>query len=169
MTIKRFLILLLLIIPLVVFGQKKPINHSDYDNWESLSRASITDDGQWIKYEINKQEGDGCLYLYNVASKKTEKFERGSSADFSPGSEFFAFLVKPPFKETRMAKKEKKKADDMPKKSLFIKVLPDGAIDTVERVKSFKLFDESGSWIAYQMEKPEKKKKGMQLLEYRCI
>ena len=59
-----------------------------------------------------------------------------------------------------MAKKDKKKADEMPKSDLGIKVLPDGEVMIIERVKSFKVSEEKGEWIAYLMEKPLPKKKG---------
>ena len=78
---------------------------------------------------------------------------------FSPDNKFFAYLVKPEFAVTRQAKKDKKKADDMPKNNLGIKLIPDGETILIERVKSFKVFEEDGSWIAYLMEKPLAKKK----------
>ena len=56
---KRLSILFLALIPLLVFGQKKPLTHADYDGWKSLRSPSITDNGEWIKYDINPQEGDG--------------------------------------------------------------------------------------------------------------
>ncbi len=161
MNIKRLAFLLLAILPLMVSGQKKALTHDDYDGWKSLSRQSITDSGEWIKYEINPQEGDGNLYLYNVKSKSLDKIERGSAAAFSPGDKFFAYLVKPEFSLIRQAKKDKKKSDEMPKDNLGIKIIPDGDTILVERVKSFKVFEKKGSWIAYLMEKPlaEKKEK----------
>ncbi|MDX2415635.1 MAG: prolyl oligopeptidase family serine peptidase [Bacteroidales bacterium] len=159
MNIRRISLVLLALLPIVAFGQKKPLTHDDYDAWKSLSQSSITDDGEWIKYVINPQEGDGNLYLYNVNSKSLENFERGYGASFSPDNKFFAYLVKPEFDITRQAKKDKKKADEMPKNNLGIKVLPSGETTLIERVKSFKVFEEKGAWIAYLLEKPLPKKK----------
>lgn len=156
---KVFTFLLLAVIPLMAFSQKKPLTHDDYDGWKNLRQQSITDDGEWIKYEINPQEGDGNLYLYNVKSKALDKFERGFSSAFSAENDFFAFLVKPEFALTRQAKKDKKKKDEMPMNKLGIKILPDGETITVERVQSFKVFEGEGSWIAYLLEKPLAKKK----------
>lgn len=159
MKTKRLAFLLLALLPLLVLGQKKPLTHSEYDGWKSLSQQSITDNGEWIKYEINPQEGDGNLYLYKVNSKSLDKIERGSGAVFSPDNKFFAYQVKPEFAVTRQAKKDKKKPDEMPKDNLGIKILPDGETILIERIKSFKVFEEEGSWIAYLMEKPLAKKK----------
>ena len=159
MNFKRFTLLALIFLPLALFAQKKPLTHDDYDAWKSLRQQSITNDGEWIKYEINPQEGDGNLYLYNVKKLTLENFERGFSSDFSAENDFFAFLIKPEFDVTRQAKKDKKKPDEMPKNNLGIKLLPDGELLTVERVKSFKVFEGKGAWIAYLMEKPQPKKK----------
>ena len=49
-------------------AQKLPLDQTVYDNWKSLSSAVISDDGKWITFEINPQQGDGWLYIYNVVS-----------------------------------------------------------------------------------------------------
>jgi len=158
MNIRRITLVLLALLPLVAFGQKKAIKHSDYDGWKRMSNSSITDDGQWVKYIINPQEGDGCLYLYNVKSGKQEKFERGNGAIISADAEFMAYKVKPEFAVTRQAKRDKKKPDEMPKSNLGIKILGGGEPVIIERVKSFKMGADGGEWIAYLMEKPLKEK-----------
>lgn len=150
--------MLLALIPILAFSQKKPISHSDYDGWKSIRSSAISNNGNWIKYEINPQEGDGLLYIYNVKSGTQEKLERGNGAIFSADAEFMAYQVKPEFDLTRKAKKDKKKKDEMPKNNLGIKVMGGGDPVIVERVKSFKMGDEGGEWIAYLMEKPLKKK-----------
>lgn len=159
MNTKRLAFLFLAILPVMVLGQKKPLTHDVYDDWKSLRQQSITDNGEWIKYEINPQQGDGNLYLYNVKTGSLDKIERGSESEFSPDNEFFAYLVKPEYAVTRQAKKDKKKPDEMPKSNLGIKVLKSGETTLIERVKSFKVFEEDGSWIAYLMEKPMPEKK----------
>ena len=73
-------LVLILVIGININAQdKKPISHSDYDHWKSLSSASITDDGAWIKYVVNPQQGDGALFLHNVKSGNSESFERANA------------------------------------------------------------------------------------------
>ncbi len=151
---KRNLLFLLAILPLALFGQKKPLSHSDYDMWKSLGSSVITDDGKWVSYQINPQQGDGWLYLYNYGSHGLDSVARGINASFSGDASLFAYLVKPTYAETRQAKVDKKRPDDMPKNNLGIKNTKTGETITVERVKSFGVSSDEGSWIAYLMEKP---------------
>jgi len=154
MNLKRTSLLLLAVLSLLSYGQKKPLQHSDYDGWKSLSRSVITPDANWISYEINPQQGDGMLYYYNVKRNESNTVARGINAKFSPGTEYFVYLVKPAFDETRQAKKEKKKGDDMPKNNLGIHMLGTGETELIERVKSYQIAEEGDPWMAYLLEKP---------------
>ena len=58
---------LLLFINLNLFAQtKKPLSHEVYDSWKSLGERQISNDGNYIVYAINEQEGDGDLYIRNI-------------------------------------------------------------------------------------------------------
>lgn len=152
---------LFVLLPVVLSGQKKPLDHSVYDEWKSLSSPLVTDKGDYISYEINPQEGDGMLYLYERESGEKLSFERGNDASFSPQNNYFVYFIKPEYSETRQAKKDKKKPDEMPKNDLGILVLGEDDPMLIERVKSFKMPDDEGNWMAYLKEKPlpEKKEK----------
>lgn len=158
---KKTLFVLLVLLPAVLTGQKKPLDHTVYDEWESLGSTHITDNGNYISYEVNPQQGDGMLYLFDSKSGQKESFERGNGATFSPENNYFVYLIKPRYTETRQAKKDKKKPDEMPKNDLGIKVLDGDEIKVIERVKSFKIPEDEGNWMAYLKEKPlpEKKEK----------
>src|SRR5690606_22553212 len=61
---------------------------------------------------------------------------------------------KPTFMETRQARIDKKKADEMPKDTLAILSLASLTLDKIPAVKSFIVPEEGGSHIAYLVEKP---------------
>jgi len=159
---KKILIVLFVLIPVALSGQKKPLTHSVYDEWKSLGSTQITDGGTYISYEINPQKGDGVLFLYNRKSGDKVSVERGDNASFSAENNYFVYSIKPEYDIVRQAKKDKKKPDAMPKDDLGIKLLDDGEVMIAERVKSYKLPSEEGNWMAYLNEKPlpEKKEKG---------
>ncbi len=139
-------------------GQKKPIQHTDYDSWKSISGSSITDDGKWVTYGINPQKGDGWLYLYDNATSKLDSIERGTGARISPAGRYMAYTIRPGTDEVRVAKVKKVRDDNMPKNALGIRLLPAGNTVVVERVRSFSVPQKDSEWMAYLLEKklPEK-------------
>ncbi|MFP4471579.1 MAG: alpha/beta hydrolase family protein [Bacteroidales bacterium] len=146
------LILLTLITSLL--AQKKPLDHSVYDEWKILSDTRISDDGRWVTWEVNPQKGDGWLYIFDTETGKTDSVSRGYNARFSGDSQLLAFKIKPGEDTLRAAKKAKMKDDEMPKDSLGIWVLEKNDLRKVARVKSFLLPEEGSGWLAYHLEKP---------------
>ena len=72
---------LLLFISLHGFAQtKKPIDHSVYDSWKSLGERMISNDGNYIVYSINEQEGDGELIIRNLKTGYLKTIQRGYAA-----------------------------------------------------------------------------------------
>jgi hypothetical protein len=52
-----------------LYGQKKPLDHSVYDNWQNIGARKISNDGKWIAYSVDVQEGNPNLFLYSVKNK----------------------------------------------------------------------------------------------------
>ncbi|HEY0898926.1 MAG TPA: prolyl oligopeptidase family serine peptidase, partial [Sphingobacteriaceae bacterium] len=132
---------------------KKPLDHTVYDGWQSVTAEKISNNGLWVQYSITPQEGDSKLVITNLKSKATTNVPRASLPEFSADSRYSVFTIKPFYKETRLAKIKKKKADEMPKDSLGILVLGSTQVVKVPRVKSFKLPEESSAVVAYLKEK----------------
>ena len=133
---------------------KKPLDHSVYDGWKSLSEKLISNDGSYIVYSINPQEGDGNMIIRNIKTNYSLTVQRGYGAVISEDSKYLFFKIKPLFQDTRQAKIKKAKADDMPKDSLAIITLGQDSVVKISRVRSFKTADKGYGWIAFLMEKP---------------
>ena len=101
-----------------VWAQKKPLDHSVYDGWQSVRAVLLTPDGQLVSYEVAPQEGDCTLYFKNLASGAELTVERGTELKMAHDGSFGFFTVKAPFAETRQAKIDKKKPDEQPKDSV---------------------------------------------------
>lgn len=159
---KRFQIIvaLLLFASFNGIGQdaKVPLTHSVYDDWKNVVKPIISADGKWVTYQINPQDGDCTLWLENIEQGTQTSFERGTQASISANSNFLVFEVKPSKADVRKAKLAKKKRDDMPKDSLAVYVFNDGKTYGYPKVKSYKVGDLQGDWIAILMSKPEEKK-----------
>lgn len=145
--------LLFLLVATFSYAQKKPLDHSVYDTWESTGEKKLSNNGQWAGYTVNQQEGNNMLYLVNLMTNTKKHISRGDSLSFSNDSKFAALTIKPWYADTRMAKIKKKKADDQTKDTLAFVNLTTGVIIQVPRVKSFKMPEKGPSLLAYLMEK----------------
>jgi dienelactone hydrolase len=156
----RFLFLFLLSIPVISFCQnKKPLDHSVYDSWQSIGERAISNNGKFIVYTVTPQEGDGKLVIQRTTGEVIAEVSRGYGAKITQDDKHVIYKIKPWYKDTREARIKKKKADDMPKDSLgFISIEDNRRNKLYARVKSFKLPEESAAWAAFHMEKPEPKK-----------
>lgn len=136
------------------WAQKKPLNHDVYDGWETISSSAISDDGHFIYYIVNPQAGDGRLVITTRENQHIGRIERAEDARFSPNGDYIIAHIKPFHEETRQAKIKKKKADEMPKDSLAIFALETATLQKTPFVKSYKMPEERGEYIAYITEGP---------------
>ena len=149
-----------IVLPLLVFAslntvaQKKPLDHSVYDNWKSISERHISNNGQYVVYTVSPQEGDGELVIQNPQTRYKKTIPRGYAAVITQDSRYVVFKIKAPFADTRQAKIKKKKADEMPKDSLGIMELGKDSIYTIARVKNFKTPEKGKGIVAIHLEKP---------------
>jgi dipeptidyl aminopeptidase/acylaminoacyl peptidase len=157
-------ILLLFLFPGLLSAQKVPLDNNIYDGWKSISSQNISEDGRWVTYTINPQQGDGWLYIYDVVKNRLDSAARGSRATFSPDCMYLAFQVNPEYSETRQAKKKKLKEDKMPKGSLEIRLLPGNEIVKYPRIKSFSLPEKNSYWMALLLEKKTDEKKDKKII-----
>lgn len=150
---KHFFLSILFMSGIAYAQTKKPLNHSVYDNWKSVAERYISNDGNYVVYAINAQEGDGAMMIRNLNTGYQLQVNRGYSAVITNDSKYAIFKIKPSYEQTRQAKIKKKKPDDMPKDSLAIVSLGQDSVTKVSRVKSFKTPEKGSGWLAYLLEK----------------
>ncbi|WP_461086423.1 S9 family peptidase [Spirosoma flavus] len=158
----QLLILFLVSTPLLAQTQKRPLTAADYDRWQSVRAEKISDDGRWIAYQIDLQEGDGRLEVAsneNNSSSPRYVFPRGYMAQFTPDSKYLIMRLKVPIADVRKAKLKKKKADEMPKDSLLALNLSTGKTVKFPNVKSFTFGKESGLWLAVLQERKDERER----------
>jgi dipeptidyl aminopeptidase/acylaminoacyl peptidase len=114
----------------------------------------ISDDGKWVVYAINPQEGDNHLVIQSSDAKYKKTIARGYNAVITEDSRFVIFKIRPLYKDTREARIKKKKPDDFPKDSLAIVELGQDSVWKKARIKSYTTPEKSFGWVAYQFEKP---------------
>ncbi|MDX5481493.1 MAG: S9 family peptidase, partial [Hymenobacteraceae bacterium] len=134
---------------------KKPLSHDVYDSWKGVEGNRLSNNGKYVLFNVNPQEGDGELIIRSYINNAASRYNRGTKAAFTNDSRYAVFQIKPEHQKVRALKLKKKKGDDLPKDSLAIVKLEDMSVVKVPRVKSYKLPKEGDNWIAYHLEKPQ--------------
>ena len=141
----------------LALAAKKPLTYDAYDGWRSIQGTQLARDGSWLVYALVPQDGDGELVALNLKTNKEFRAARGRGPVLTVDGKFVVFTIAPLKAEVDKAKKEKKKPEEQPKSGLGIMNLATGDVTTVERVKSFRVPEESGAHVAYLLEPPLKK------------
>lgn len=128
---------------------KRELDHSDYDKWNNLRGSNISNDGNWASFSVSPVKGQGTLTIRNLESQKEYTIKGGSRLKFSFDNKFAVLVVSPDPELLKKLRKEKKKADELPKSKLKILDLSDGSLSTVEGVSNFQMASKAGRWLAY--------------------
>lgn len=149
----KILLFFLVFLCMKTSAQKKELDHTVYDSWQSIRETSFHPQGKYIIYAIVPQEGDGRFIIRNVKTGNELSIARATQAVFTENGEYLVAKIKPSFAETRKAKIDKKKADEMPKDSLVIVELATNTIQKIPSVKSFQLAEHGNDMIVYLKDK----------------
>jgi dienelactone hydrolase len=146
-----------------VKGQKKPLDHTVYDGWQTIGEKLINANGEWIAYTIDVQEGDGQLVIQKSDSSFSTTVPRGYNIRFTADGNHLIGKIKPLYFEQRAAKIKKIKPEDFPQDSLFVFNIADKHIEKIAGVKSYSIPEKSSDWLAFssfkktvQLQKPVK-------------
>ncbi len=150
---KKLVLVFSLFISITSIGQKKVLDHTVYDSWQNIREVVYQPQGKFITYVVAPQEGDAVLVIHNNKDNSTVKIQRGTQATFSENGQYLVAKIKPLFAETRKAKIDKKKPDEMPKDSLAIVHLENGLVDKIPLVKSFQLPEHANDMLVYMKDK----------------
>ncbi|MCX8489551.1 MAG: prolyl oligopeptidase family serine peptidase [Cyclobacteriaceae bacterium] len=169
----RYSLVVLFLISFSTFSQKKnasvpvtkrPLDHSVYDNWKEIPFKSLAPDGTVAVMAINPQDGDGKAVFYHLKTNAQDSVKRAAEIGITFDSKQVVFKIKPQQKVVNELRRQKKKKEDLPKDSLGIYSVASRKIEKVAEVKSFKIPEKAGGWLAYQLEaKKEVKPKAADL------
>ncbi|MBS1627180.1 MAG: S9 family peptidase [Bacteroidetes bacterium] len=145
--------LIALLLAIVAMAQKKPLDHSVYDGWQSIGEKVISNDGNFVAYTITPQEGDAILYIQKTTGEKIAEIERGYNVKISEDNKYVICKIKPTYIQTRTARIAKKSAADMPKDSLVIIEIATATVQKIAHVKNYKLPEKNSNVLFYLLEK----------------
>lgn len=150
---KVFFALLVSLVALQLSAQKKELDHTVYDSWQSIKETVIQPQGAWVCYTVNPQEGDATLVIKNISTGNEINIARGAAPQFSDNGIYVLAKIKPYFSDTRKAKIDKKKTEEMPKDSLLIFNTLTQVVQKIANVKSFQLPEKGNNFLAYLLDK----------------
>ena len=144
----------------LIFSQKKPLDHSVYDDWKSLSNVNLNKNGEVAATLISPQEGDTTLFIQKInnrrpASGQSLSVDRVRNYKLSEDGNWIVGLIKAPFAERRQARIDKKKKKDMPGDSLLIVNNKTLEVNKIPNIKSYKTSSIMNSFVAYTLDLPE--------------
>lgn len=167
---KAFIFYFLVFASFASGAQKKPLDHSVYDGWQSIGEKMISNDGKWVVYTICPQVGDTTLVIQSSEGSYKKEVAHSKNAVITEDNRYVIFKIRPLYKELREAWVKKKKPDEMPKDTLGIIELGKESIRKIADLKNFKTPEKGGNWIAYTLEsgkdgsKENKKSAGSELV-----
>ncbi|MBX2965073.1 MAG: S9 family peptidase [Cyclobacteriaceae bacterium] len=144
--------------------QKKPLTHDVYDNWKEITYRALTNNGAFAAYTINPQDGDGKIVFRNLKTLTQDSVHRAANISLTWDSEHAVFKITPQKALVKDLRKQKKKKEELPTDSLGIYSFANRKTEKIPEVKSYKIPEKTGGWLAYQLEaakppKPDTSKK----------
>ncbi len=157
--LQKILLFALVVMTTLSFGQKKILDHSDYDLWSTIQDEAISPNGSYVLYSLEKGEKDHFFKVQDDKGNFVLEYDRGQKGHFTHDSQHVIFVIKA-WKDSVLAmKKRKVKKDKLPKDSLAIFHLKTKSLVKIGNVKSFKIPEKWSGYVAYQLEDVKKSEK----------
>ncbi len=144
---------LLLCLSVTCFGQKKILDHPDFEIWNTIENQTISRDGNFIMYSLEKGEADNHLKIKDPKANTVFEHERSENGRFTFDSQFALFTIKAWQADVREMKRSKVKKSKMPQDTLGIYNLKSGSVTKIPHVKGYKTPQKWAGYMAYQLEK----------------
>lgn len=137
---------------------KKPLSHTVYDSWKEIPFKALTPDGNFAVTVINPQDGDGQVLFTNLRTGLSDSAARAEGVNITWDGRFAVFRIKPQQDLVKELRRQKKKKEDLPKDSLGIYAFANRNIERIPGVRSFRVPEKNGTWLAYMPETPKEEK-----------
>ncbi|MGV8946073.1 MAG: alpha/beta hydrolase family protein [Lutibacter sp.] len=156
---KSILTLLLILFTINTFSQKKVLDHKDVNQWNTIKNESISSNGAYIMYSLEKGEEDNYLKIADAKGNLVFKYDRAEKGQFSYDSQVAFFTIKPWKESVKELKRQKVKKDKMPKDTLGIFNLNDKSLTKIGNIKSYKVPTKWSGFVAYLLDDVTSSKK----------
>jgi dipeptidyl aminopeptidase/acylaminoacyl peptidase len=132
---------------------KRILDHDIYEVWDTIGGETIARNGRWVLYNRIRYDRDGALVVRATTGNTVHVFDRATGANFDAASDHVVFTLKPMRDSVLQARRDRRRPEQMPRDTLAILSLGSGTITRVPGVRSVRVPEEGGTWIAYQIER----------------
>ena len=156
---KKIFCFISLLIAISVSAQKKVLDHSDFDIWNTIQTPNISAEGDFVIYSTLKGEKDSRLKIKNNQGDLIFDYNRSVNGKFTYDSKFVIFDIKAWKDSVVEMKRRKVKKTMMPKDTLGIYNLSDNVFQKIANIKSYKIPEKWSGYLAYNFDLETKKSK----------
>ncbi len=82
---------LLVLISFTVVAQKKVLDHKDFEIWNTIKNKTISSDGKYVMYSLEKGEKDQFLKIKDSKAALVFSYERAEKGSFANDASFSFF------------------------------------------------------------------------------
>ena len=155
---KNLFCYLLVFLSLNLLGQKKILDHPDFDIWNSIQRSNISSSGDHVIYSLVKGEKDSELKIKDYNGNLILKHDRSENNRFTYDSKFVLFNIKSWKDSIIEMKRRKVKKNKMPMDTLAIYNLEKNILHKIPNIKSYKIPEKWAPYIAYHYDEKKSEK-----------
>ena len=132
------------VLPVAAFGQSRPtVRPADYARWESLVTTTLSPNGQWLAYGVNRVNEENELRVGATARDTTVAILYATAPAFTGDSRWLAYAIGVSPAERDRLTKDKKPIHN----SAGLRNLATGAAEVVKDVSQFR-FSGDGRYLA---------------------
>ena len=161
-TMKTTLYSLLLLVVFTATAQKKVLDHPDFEIWNTIKNQSLSNNGKYIMYSLEKGEKDRFLKIKDTKANSIFMYNRVAGGKFTYDSKQAIFTIKAWKDSIVEMKRRKVKKSKMAKDTLAIFDLKSKSLTKIANVKSYKIPQKWAGFVAYllhDIKKPKGKTK----------
>lgn len=143
--------LALVIVSNFVYGQsaKRSLEITDLPGWKTVESATVSNDGNYVAYELNPLKGDGKLIVTATSQNFSDTIPLGKSARFTADSRYLVYRIDIPADSLKAARKKKLAKEKMPLGHIGIYDLGKGSSIQFDQVQSFKFAENQAPVLAF--------------------
>jgi len=144
-----------LLISTIAFSQsidERSLTHADVAQWHEISNETISSNGRWVVYQLESEEGDPELVVYDGVSGNEWRYPRGHEAELTDDSRFLVFTISPHQDSLKAMRRQGIDKKDLSSDTLGLLNLNQMMLEKIPDLKKVEVPQKWAGWIFYQLD-----------------